>query len=418
MNYYRLDEICEINPKKTISNTLTDEISFIPMDAVSTDGKIDTSKTISVKNVKNYTIFRNGDILFAKITPCMENGKGAIAAGLKNGYGAGSTEFIVLRPDTEKITQKWLQLFLSQKSFRLYCQQNMTGSAGQKRVPPKFLATCVLPVPTLEMQERIISQIEELFSQLDSGVATLKKIKQQLAVYRQAVLKEAFKGAFTAHKLLNIRLDWAEQKEIISMPPLPDEWRYIALSKLGDFGRGKSKHRPRNDAILFENGKYPFIQTGDVKAAKHNITEWSKMYGEIGLKQSKLWPKGTLCITISANIAETAFLGIDACFPDSVVGFTPFDFILSEYVRYFIESQKVRLWAYAPATAQKNINLDTLENLIVPYCSFEEQKEVVSEIESRMTICDSIEQTVNTALQQAEVMRQSILKKVFEGGLL
>ena len=142
------------------------------------------------------------------------------------------------------------------------------------------------------------------------------------------------------------------------------------------------------------------------------------MYGEIGLQQSKLWPKGTLCTTIAANIAETAFLGVDACFPDSVVGFTPFEFILPEYVRYFIESQKIRLWAYAPATAQKNINLDTLENLIIPYCSYEEQKEVVSEIETRMAICDSIEQAVDTTLQQAEALRRSILKQAFESNLI
>ena len=201
------------------------------------------------------------------------------------------------------------------------------------------------------------------------------------------------------------------------MPILPEEWKYIALSNLGDLGRGKSKHRPRNDSKLFENGKYPFIQTGDVKAAKRYITEYSKMYGDFGLKQSKLWTAGTLCITIAANIAETAFLGIDACFPDSIVGFTPYEYISSEYVKYFIESQKLKLWAFAPATAQKNINLDTLEKLIIPYCSLTEQKEVVDGIEERMTICDSIEQMVDMALQQAEAMRQSILKKAFEGEL-
>lgn len=100
--------------------------------------------------------------------------------------------------------------------------------------------------------------------------------------------------------------------------------------------------------------KYPFIQTGEVRAAPKHITCYSKMYGDFGLQQSKLWPKGTLCITIAANIAETAFLGIDACFPDSVVGFTPYEHILPEYVRHFIESQKQRLWAFAPATAQSS----------------------------------------------------------------
>ena len=266
-------------------------------------------------------------------------------------------------------------------------------------------------IPPIPEQEKIVAKIEELFSELDNGVETLKKTKQQLAVYRQAVLKEAFEGKFTAHIPCDVDLSWASEEETKSLPAIPTEWRYIALSNLGDLGRGKSKHRPRNDPKLFEGGKYPFLQTGEVKAAKQYITEYSKMYGEFGLQQSKLWPKGTLCITIAANIAETAFLGIDACFPDSVVGFTPYEHIIPEYIKYFIESQKLRLWAFAPATAQKNINLDTLENLIVPYCSVEEQQLVIAEIEARMTICDSIEQTVDIALQQAEAMRQSILKK-------
>lgn len=270
-------------------------------------------------------------------------------------------------------------------------------------------------IPPIPEQEKIVAKIEELFSELDNGVETLKKTKQQLAVYRQAVLKEAFEGKFTAHIPCDVELSWASEEETKSLPAIPKEWQYIALSNLGDLGRGKSKHRPRNDPKLFDGGKYPFLQTGEVKAAKQYITEYSKMYGEFGLQQSKLWPKGTLCITIAANIAETAFLGIDACFPDSVVGFTPYEHIIPEYIKYFIESQKLRLWAFAPATAQKNINLDTLENLIVPYCSVEEQQLVIAEIEARMTICDSIEQTVDIALQQAEAMRQSILKKAFEG---
>lgn len=275
-----------------------------------------------------------------------------------------------------------------------------------------------ISIPSLPEQERIVARIEELFSELDKAVETLKTTKQQLAVYRQAVLKEAFEGSFTVHRSCDLKLEWSSAEETKSLPAIPKEWRYIALSKLGDLGRGKSKHRPRNDPKLFEDGKYPFLQTSEVKAAKQYITEFSKMYGEFGLQQSKLWPKGTLCITIAANIAETAFLGIDACFPDSVVGFTPYENIIPEYVKHFIESQKLRLWAFAPATAQKNINLDTLENLIVPYCSVEEQKDVIAEIEARMSTCDSIEQTVDTALQQAEAMRQSILKQAFERSLI
>ena len=272
-------------------------------------------------------------------------------------------------------------------------------------------------IPSIPEQERIVAKTEELFSELDNNIETLKNTKQQLDVYRQAVLKSAFEGAFTHHEVSELDLDWASEEETKDLPTIPKEWKYVALSKLGDLGRGKSKHRPRNDPKLFEGGKYPFLQTSEVKTAKRYITEYSKQYGEFGLQQSKLWPKGTLCITIAANIAETAFLGIDACFPDSVVGFTSYEHILPEYIKHFIESQKLKLWAFAPATAQKNINLDTLENLIIPYCDVNEQKAVIAEIESRITICDNIEKTVDIALKQAEAMRQSILKKAFEGNL-
>ncbi len=318
-----------------------------------------------------------------------------------------------IRP-SEVLLTRYVLLF-----FRYFEAQLASKGTGTtfKAITQDVVKNLEIPIPPLPEQERIVARIEELFSQLDAGVETLKKTKAQLAVYRQAVLKEAFEGRLTIHVPVNLPLSWESSDETNTLPAIPEEWHYIALKYLGDLGRGKSKHRPRNDPKLFVDGKYPFIQTGDVKAATNCITSFTKQYGEFGLSQSKLWPKGTLCITIAANIAETAFLGIDACFPDSIVGFTPNESILAEYVRYFVESQKIRLWAFAPATAQKNINLDTLENLIIPYCSIDEQRVVISEIESRLSVCDSIEQTVDTALQQAEAMRQSILKDAFEGRL-
>lgn len=277
-----------------------------------------------------------------------------------------------------------------------------------------------IQIPSIEEQEKVVAQIEEIFSEIDDGITTLTRTKEQLHVYRNGVLNEAFLGNFSKdhHYEFEQFCECANKEEIDKLPKIPNEWKYIPLAKLGDLGRGKSKHRPRNDARLFENGKYPFLQTSEVKAASKYITEYSKMYGEFGLQQSKLWKAGTLCITIAANIAETAFLGIDACFPDSVVGFTPNDKINPWYIKYFIESQKLRLWAFAPATAQKNINLDTLEKLIVPYCSYEEQNMIVEEIENRMSVCDSIEKTIDNALIQADALRLTVLKKAFEGRLV
>lgn len=324
-------------------------------------------------------------------------------------FGAGADGIKVIQPKSDSLNIKYLYYATKYLTLRI-------RDKGYAR-HYQFIEKQELNVPSLDEQQHIVSRIEKLFSSLDNAVETLQKTKEQLAVYRQAVLKEAFEGRLTSHLKIRAPLQWVDIEKDSSLPLLPDEWRYVSLKELGDLGRGKSKHRPRNDPKLFIDGKYPFIQTGDVKAARKYITEYSNQYGDFGLQQSKLWPKGTLCITIAANIAETAFLGIDACFPDSVVGFTPNKNILAEYIRYFIESQKLRLWAFAPATAQKNINLDTLENLIVPYCDIKEQATVISEIEYRMSTCDSIEQTVDIALAQAEAMCQSILKEVFEGRL-
>lgn len=316
-----------------------------------------------------------------------------------------------------KINPKYLYYHLLYK-WRYVNSDKQFGSTV-RYVRMSNFTSYELEVYSEEEQERIVTKIEELLSQLDDGVETLNKTKEQLKVYRQAILKEAFEGKFTKlkHEKINIDIEECSKEEINKLPKLPPEWKYVHLNKLGDLGRGKSKHRPRNDARLFEDGKYPFLQTSEVKNADKYITEYSKMYGEFGLAQSKLWPKGTLCITIAANIAETAFLGIDACFPDSVVGFTSNENTNPFYIKYFIESQKLRLWAFAPATAQKNINLDTLENLVVPYCSREEQDEVVKEIESRMSVCDDIDRTIDLSLQQADALRQSILKRAFEGDI-
>jgi len=320
-----------------------------------------------------------------------------------------------IRPK-EQIRLKYLLYYM--RFFEVQLQHKGTGTTF-KAITQDVIKNLEIVVPNIGVQDSVVNKIEEMLSQLDDGAEKLNKTKEQLKVYRQAILKKAFEGEFTKlkHEKINIDIEGCSKVEIKNLPEIPSEWKYVHLNKLGDLGRGKSKHRPRNDARLFEDGKYPFLQTSEVKNADKYITEYSKMYGEFGLSQSKLWPKGTLCITIAANIAETAFLGIDACFPDSVVGFTPNENTNPFYIKYFIESQKLRLWAFAPATAQKNINLDTLEKLVVPYCRREEQDEVVKEIESRMSVCDGIERTIDLSLQQAEALRQSILKKAFEGEL-
>lgn len=143
-------------------------------------------------------------------------------------------------------------------------------------------------------------------------------------------------------------------------------WEYVTLDKLGDVSRGRSKHRPRNDASLF-GGDYPFIQTADVKDAPFYITSYSDTYNEKGLSQSKLWNKGTLCITIAANIADTAILGIDACFPDSVMGFIPHKGVSDvRFVKYAFDMLQRDMRQISQGTAQDNLSWKKLSTIMFP----------------------------------------------------
>ena len=329
-----------------------------------------------------------------------------------------------------------------------------------------------IKLPPLNEQQRIVERIEALFDEIDKGVESLRTARRMIDLYRQSLLKSAFEGRLTADwraknpdklespeallaeireergrryraaldawesdtakwraggeqgkKPAKPRLQTADSTappvdEVFAFPDLPANWMYARLANLGDLARGKSKHRPRNDERLL-GGPYPFIQTGDVKAAGRFITEYQSTYSEFGLNQSKLWPKGTLCITIAANIAETSFLTFDACFPDSVVGFSTIgELVSAKYVELFIKGARERIEVFAPATAQKNINLTTLETLVVPLCGRFEQAEIVRILDSRLDATEMLDAEIEAGLTRADVLRQSILKTAFSGQLV
>ena len=180
-------------------------------------------------------------------------------------------------------------------------------------------------------------------------------------------------------------------------------WEITSLSELGTFSRGKSKHRPRNDARLFEGGKYPLVQTGDVKAANLYITKNDSYYNDFGLKQSKLWPAGTLCITIAANIAETAILSYPMCFPDSIVGFNANPEKSSElFVYYFFEYIKKEIQKSASGSIQDNINIDYLSKMRikVPEKDYQDKiVEVLSSIDKKILLNNQINQELEAMVK-------------------
>lgn len=154
-------------------------------------------------------------------------------------------------------------------------------------------------------------------------------------------------------------------------------WAYKTLNELGTVSRGRSRHRPRNDKCLF-GGKYPFVQTADVKAANLYLTDYTETYNEKGLEQSRLWKAGTLCITIAANIADTAILGIDACFPDSVMGFVPFEGVSNaKFIKYAFDMLQRDIKQISQGTAQDNLSWQKMETIKFPAPDIEIQNKIV-----------------------------------------
>lgn len=188
-----------------------------------------------------------------------------------------------------------------------------------------------------------------------------------------------------------------------------NEWFECRIDDLGEINRGKSKHRPRNDAVLF-GGKYPFIQTADVKKAHLYITEYDTTYSDIGLAQSKLWKKGTLCITIAANIAESAILGIEACFPDSVVGFTPFknkgDL---KFVKYMLDEFKVYMQQISKGTTQDNLSLEKLRRVKFRAPSYDTQVRIAD----ILSTYDNLIENNNKRIKILEQMAENLYKEWF-----
>lgn len=302
----------------------------------------------------------------------------------------------------------------------------------------------------------VISGYEDLSIQIDKAIneyENCKRIQEHCLIQKsntgflkQSILQEAIQGKLTedwrkqnpdvepASELLKrikavkeqLIKDKKIRKEKALSPiteaeipfEIPESWTWCRMQETGLFERGKSKHRPRNDERLFKNGKIPFVQTGEVARSKNNdykIDSCSTYYNEFGLAQSRLWPKGTMCITIAANIAQTGFLNIEACFPDSVVGFTALsDNSISKYVRYFIDLTKTEIEKFAPATAQKNINLGIIYLLKIPLPPEEEIKEIVGKVETLMQKCNALEQEISQSEQHANMLIQAVLKEAFE----
>ena len=268
------------------------------------------------------------------------------------------------------------------------------GKGGtQKNISQAVLKSLDVIVPPLSEQKRIVSRIEELFSQLDASVAKLKTAKERLKVYRQAVLKEAFS-----------KFDGSIEKTISSV-----------CENIVDC--------PHSTPKSVQKGKL-CLRTTNFKPGYLNLSEKNYVSEETFCERiSRLAPKpGDVLFSREGAILGIACIipdGLEVCMGQRMMLLRPSEDLLNKYLMYYLNSPKARtlIIENVGGTASPHINVGDIKNFTIPIIPFAQQQSVVAEIESRLSVCDNIEKTVGTALQQAEALRQSILKIAFEGGL-
>ena len=291
-----------------------------------------------------------------------------------------------------------------------------------------------IPIPNIPSDEqfRIVARIEELFSELDKAVGTLKTTKEQLEVYRQAVLKAAFEGKYTKwwrknhnvsaneeycelRKQNQVFKDTSGDENELSLN-IPDEWMKVRLGEIFDVEVGATPSRQHAE---YWNGSIPWVSSGEVRFTTINKTR--EMITDIGLKNAStnLQPIGTVLLAMigeGKTRGQSAILNIPAAHNQNTAAILVSKTLCQpKYIYYFLQLNYENTRRVGSGNNQKALNKERVRAIRVPFAPIAEQSIIVKEIEKRLSICENIEQTVNTALAQADAMRQSILKQAFEG---
>ena len=382
----RLGDVAEVNPRRPRLNVPDDvSVTFLPMAAIaeSSQGIIAKESRPYLEVSTGYTYFEENDFLFSKITPCLQNGKHALATGLKAGFGFGTTEFHVVRAGSN-LTAPFMFRVLTQAHIIDRCAKSFTGTAGQQRIQPETLKDLPILLPPLREQLAIAAVLDSIDDAIEGAEAAIAATGQLRDSLLHQLLTRGVPGWHTK---------W---KDVPGLGTIPADWEVVWLGEVADVERGKFAHRPRNEP-RFYGGDIPFIQTGDVVRANGRITEHTQTLNDLGLSISRLFPTGTIIVTIAANIGETAIANYPVAFPDSLVGITPHR-ICTNFLEYFLRTQKRRLNEVAPESAQKNINLEDLRPLTTPLPTLPEQQAIAG-------LLDGVEVTVAEAKRGRDTLR-------------
>ena len=308
-----------------------------------------------------------------KAAPAMQN--------LNMGFGAFCK---VLRPNS-KVDHAYFAHFFKTSSYRQKVS-SLAAGANINNLRNEHLDDLPFPLPPLEEQRRIAAILDQA---------------ETLRTQRRTAL--ALQGSLTQSFFLDMFGDPVAN---------PKGWPTPKFGEVGKLDRGISKHRPRNAPELL-GGKHPLVQTGEVANCDGYIRSYTSTYSDLGLRQSKMWPAGTLCITIAANIAKTGILTFDACFPDSVVGFQADDPATVEYVRVWLSFLQKALEDSAPESAQKNINLAILRGLSIPLPPLPLQQTFAT----RIAAIEALKATHRRALAALDALFASLQQRAFAGAL-
>ena len=337
------------------------------------------NKKVASRDTSGYKIIRKGQFTYRAMS---DTGRFYINRLDDFDIGIVSPAYPVFEiKDDNEVSSDYLTAFFKSEKFQSDIAHMYTGST---RASLKFknLRDVVINVPDKEEQKKRLNVLRII----DRELSILGEIENKLDDFVKSRFIEMF-------------------GDPLDNPfGLPE----LTLPELGEFGRGVSKHRPRNDPKLL-GGNYPLIQTGDVATADLFINSYESTYSELGLKQSKMWKKGTLCITIAANIAKTAILGFDACFPDSVVGFNANEKTSNIFVHYWFSFFQAILEAKAPESAQKNINLKILSELKVITPPIEKQNEFIKYVQQ----VDKSKLSVQEMKNKMEILKASVMQEYF-----
>lgn len=413
-----LGNCCEMYTGNSISETvkktkyagLKEGYDYIATKDVTFEHTIEYDNGVRIPVDDDFRIAYNGSVLM-----CIEGGSAGRKIGILDRDVCFGNKLCTF--NSKEIVNRYIYYYLQSHEFKAFFMDNMSGIIGGVSI--KKLKELPIPVPTVSEQKAIVAKIEELLPYVDRYAEAYEKLEQFNAKFpedmKKSILQFAIQGKLveqrpeegTAEELYQ-QIQDEKQKlikegKIKKEKPLaeitedeipfeiPESWKWVRLPEVGELARGKSKHRPRNDNCLYEGGGYPFIQTGNVAQTDFKISKWTTEYNEKGLAQSRLWEKGTLCLTIAANIGDVAILDFDACFPDSVVGFNAYKPICdNKFFLYGLMCYKTILDKMSHSTAQKNINLDILSNVAFPLPPIKEQMRIVDKIEELLPYCDRL----------------------------